>query len=69
MSWKTRISKIFERKNAANEAADRLEKKSSRLECKISQLVIEKEFFLEKCEELDSVAILLRCKLLSLGLS
>lgn len=55
-AWKkeleTRISEIFERKNAANEAADRLEKKSARLERKIGQLVIEKEFLLEKCEEL-----------------
>jgi transposase-like protein len=55
-AWKkeleTRISEIFERKNAANEAAVRLEKKSARLERKIGQLVIEKEFLLEKCEEL-----------------
>ena len=55
-AWKkeleSRISEIFERKNAANEAAVRLEKKSARLERKVGQLVIEKEFLLEKCEEL-----------------
>ena len=48
----TRIGEIFERKNAANEAAERLGRKSARLERKIGQLVIEKEFLLEKCEAL-----------------
>jgi len=55
-AWKkeleSRISEIFERKNAANEATVQLEKKSARLERKVGQLVIEKEFLLEKCEEL-----------------
>ena len=55
-SWKkeleTRMSEIFERKNAANEVAEQMIKKSARLERKVGQLVIEKEFLLEKCEEL-----------------
>jgi len=55
-SWKkeleTRMSEIFERKNAANELAEQMTKKSARLERKVGQLVIEKEFLLEKCEEL-----------------
>lgn len=55
-AWKkeleSRINEIFERKNAANEQAAKLEKKSARLERKVGQLLIEKEFLLEKCEEL-----------------
>ena len=55
-AWKkeleTRIIEIFERKNAANEAAVKNEKKAARLERKVGQLVIEKEFLEGKCEEL-----------------
>ena len=55
-AWKkeleNRISEIFERKNAHSEAAISFEKKSARLERKVGQLVIEKEFLLEKCNEL-----------------
>lgn len=43
---------IFERKNATNEKDVNLEKKSARLERRIGQLLIEKEFLEEKCEEL-----------------
>ncbi len=55
-AWKkeleTRTMEIFERKNAASEAAVKHEKKASRLERKVGQLVIEKEFLEGKCEEL-----------------
>lgn len=55
-AWKkeleTRMVEIFERKNAANEAAVKHEKKAARLERKVGQLVIEKEFLEGKCEEL-----------------
>ena len=44
-SWKkeleTRMSEVFERKNAANEVAEQMIKKSARLERKVGQLVIE----------------------------
>ncbi|MDE0861384.1 MAG: transposase [Akkermansiaceae bacterium] len=47
-AWKkeleSRVSEIFERKNATNEAAVNFEKKSARLERRIGQLLIEKEF-------------------------
>ena len=50
-AWKKeleeRMSELFERKNAVNETAKKNEKKSTRLERKVGQLVIEKEF-LEK---------------------
>ncbi len=55
-AWKkeleSRMAEIFERKNAANEAAVKHEKKAARLERKVGQLVIEKEFLEGKCEEL-----------------
>ena len=55
-AWKkeleSRISEIFERKNASNEAAVNFERKSARLEGKIGQLLIEKEFLEGKCSEL-----------------
>ena len=55
-AWKkeleSRISEIFERKNASNEAAVNFERKSARLEGKIEQLLIEKEFLEGKCNEL-----------------
>jgi hypothetical protein len=39
-------------KNATNETAVNFEKKSARLERRIGQLLIEKEFLEGKCEEL-----------------
>ena len=55
-AWKkqleSRISEIFERKYASNEAAVNFERKSARLEGKIGQLLIEKEFLEGKCKEL-----------------
>lgn len=55
-AWKkeleTRMVELFERKNATSEAAARHEKKAARLERKVGQLVIEKEFLEGKCEEL-----------------
>ena len=55
-AWKKeleeRISEIFERKNAASEAAKKNEKQAARLERKVGQLVIEKEFLEKKCEQL-----------------
>jgi transposase len=55
-AWKkeleSRVSEIFERKNATNEASVNFEKKSARLERRIGQLLIEKEFLEEKCNEL-----------------
>mgnify|MGYP001097786508 CR=1 FL=1 len=55
-AWKKeleeRISEIFERKNAACEAAKKNEKQAARLERKVGQLVIEKEFLEKKCEQL-----------------
>ena len=54
-AWKkeleSRISEIFERKNATNEASVNFEKKSARLERRIGQLLIEKEFLEGKCNE------------------
>ncbi|MEJ6561335.1 MAG: transposase [Akkermansiaceae bacterium] len=54
-AWKkeleSRSSEIFERKNATNEAAVNFEKKSARLERRIGQLLIEKEFLEGKCNE------------------
>ena len=51
-AWKkeleSRISEIFERKNAHGEAATSFERKSARLERKVGQLVIEKEFLLDQ---------------------
>ena len=55
-AWKKeleeRISEISERKNAASEAAKKNEKQAARLERKVGQLVIEKEFLEKKCEQL-----------------
>ena len=55
-AWKkeleSRMCEIFERKNASNETAAIFEKKSARLERKIGQLLIEKEFLEGKCNEL-----------------
>ena len=50
-AWKKeleeRMTEIFDRKNAIDEAAQKQEKLTARLERKVGQLVIEKEF-LEK---------------------
>ena len=47
-AWKKeleeRMSELFERKNAANDAAKKSDKQAARLERKVGQLVIEKEF-------------------------
>lgn len=46
------MSELFERKNAVDEAARRDGKRAERLERKVGQLVIEKEFLEKKCEQL-----------------
>lgn len=46
------MASIFERKNAADQAAGKQERRTSQLERKIGQLVIEKEFLEKKCEQL-----------------
>ena len=55
-AWKKeleeRMSELFERKNSASETAKKNEKQSARLERKVGQLVIEKEFLEKKCEQL-----------------
>lgn len=55
-AWKkeleSRTPEIFERKNAINETAVREEKRAARLERKVGQLVIEKEFLEKKCSQL-----------------
>ena len=43
---------LFERKNASNENAKRSEAQTARLERKVGQLVIEKEFLEKKCVQL-----------------
>ena len=55
-SWKKeleeRLAEIFERKNNRAEAARKDELRASRLERKVGQLLIEKEFLEKKCEQL-----------------
>lgn len=55
-TWKReleeRVSELFERKNGVNEDARREEKRAARLERKVGQLVIEKEFLEKKCKQL-----------------
>jgi transposase-like protein len=55
-SWKKeleeRLAEIFERKNNRAEAARKEELRASRLERKVGQLLIEKEFLEKKCEQL-----------------
>lgn len=47
-AWKKeleeRMSELFERKNAASDAAKKSDKQAARLERKVGQLVIEKKF-------------------------
>ena len=55
-SWKKeleeRLAEIFERKNNRAEAARKEDLRASRLERKVGQLLIEKEFLEKKCEQL-----------------
>ena len=55
-AWKKeleeRMAELFERKNGVNETAKHEEKRAERLERKVGQLVIEKEFLEKKCEQL-----------------
>ena len=46
------MASIFERKNAADQSAEKQERRTSHLERKIGQLIIEKEFLEKKCEQL-----------------
>jgi len=43
---------IFERKNATDHSAEKQERRTSHLERKIGQLLIEKEFLEKKCDKL-----------------
>ena len=55
-AWKKelegRMAELFERSNAANEKAEKEERRAARLERKVGQLVIEKEFLEKKCDQL-----------------
>lgn len=55
-TWKKELEEgmveIFQRKNATNEKLKTYERKSAKLERKVGQLVIEKEWLEKKCEEL-----------------
>jgi transposase-like protein len=55
-AWKKelqeRMGELFERKNASSENAKRSEQQTARLERKVGQLVIEKEFLEKKCVQL-----------------
>lgn len=55
-TWKTDLVKgapgLFERKNAPDQEREALEKGVERLERKVGQLVIEKEFLEKKCVQL-----------------
>jgi len=55
-AWKKeleeRLIEIFESKNARAEEAKKDERRAARLERKVGQLVIEKEFLEKKCEQL-----------------
>lgn len=55
-AWKTELAKsspeLFERKNAPDHEKRELEKNCERLERKVGQLVIEKEWLEKKCVEL-----------------
>ena len=47
-----RLVEIFERKGSRDEAAKKEERRTSKLERKVGQLVIEKDFLVKKCEQL-----------------
>ena len=55
-TWKKeleeRMAEIFERKNAVNHETEDLKSLCERLERKVGQLVIEKEFLEKKCDQL-----------------
>jgi len=55
-AWKKelqeRMGELFERKNAASDNARKSEQQTARLERKVGQLVIEKEFLEKKCVQL-----------------
>jgi transposase len=55
-TWKKELeenmSAIFERKGAGDERLKELEERCARMERKVGQLVIEKEFLQKKCVEL-----------------
>lgn len=55
-TWKTELIKgasdLFDRKNAPDHEKQRLETSCERLERKVGQLVIEKEFLEKKCVQL-----------------
>ena len=55
-AWKkeleTNMAQLFERTNAVNQAHEELKKKCAKLERKVGQLVIEKEFLEKKCDQL-----------------
>ena len=55
-TWKKELEdcmpSIFERKNAADHSAEKQERRTSHLERKIGQLLIEKEFVEKKCDQL-----------------
>ena len=55
-TWKKELEdhmpSIFERKNAAEQSAEKQERRTSHLERKIGQLLIEKEFLEKKCDQL-----------------
>ena len=46
------MAEIFERKNAVNHETQDLQVRCERLERKVGQLVIEKEFLEKKCDQL-----------------
>ena len=46
------MAEIFERKNAVNHETEDLKSLCERLERKVGQLVIEKEFLEKKCDQL-----------------
>lgn len=55
-TWKKeledRMAELFERKNGVDEQAKKEERRAARLERKVGQLVIEKEFLEKKCAQL-----------------
>lgn len=55
-TWKKelqdRMYELFDRKNASSETAKKSEQQTARLERKVGQLVIEKEFLEKKCVQL-----------------
>ena len=54
--WKkeleTRVSEIFEGSNTIKKELKTMEKREAKMERKVGQLLLEKDFLLEKCEQL-----------------